>query len=509
MIDRSLCRVENWRSRFAAFKRRREITLFHRRVCLISLISLAGCTVGPDYEKPTAPVSSTFKESKGWKVATPRDGAAKGQWWEAFKDPLLNRLEQQVEVSNQTLKENEAQYRAALALIREAQAGLFPTVTGTYTATRSRGSSFSGSGSGNPYATTFTLEGAATWDLDIWGKVRRMVESDAAAAQASAADIANVKLSMQAQLATAYFNLRATDSLHLLLTRTAASFQRTLDITQNQYKAGVAAKSDVITALTQLKTTQASAISTGILRAQNEHAIAMLTGRPPAELTIPERELPGSPPRVPLTLASELLERRPDVAGAERTMQQQNAQIGATIATFYPDISLSGVFGFVGARPLPISFANEVWSIGASAAETLAAGGLTTAQVAAARANYDASVAAYRQAVLTAFQQVEDQLSNLHVLGRQKTVQDAAVSASRQAVEIDLNEYRAGTTAFTTVVAGEATLLGNEQAALSIRQSQYLDCVALIEALGGGWNSTALPDIEELKKVDLSSVVKQ
>jgi NodT family efflux transporter outer membrane factor (OMF) lipoprotein len=473
--------------------------------CIMGAVSLAACSMGSDYVTPTVTTPAAFKEARGWKLATPRDDIAKDSWWQAFKDPYLDQLERQVELSNQSLKQSEAQYRAALALIREAQAGLFPAVGATYQATRARSAN---AAANNPYTTTYTLEGTATWDLDVWGRIRRTVESDAAAAQASAADIANAKLSIQAQLATAYFNLRSADNLHSLLLQTAKEYQRTYDITQNQYNAGVAAKSDVVTALAQLKTVQAQAINATLSRAQYEHAIAMLIGKPPAEVSIPAKSLTGTPPRIPATVPSQLLERRPDIAAAERTMQQQNALIGAALGAYFPDISLSGLLGATGARPLPLTFANEFWSIGALATQPIVDGGLHSAQVEAARANYEASVAAYRQTVLTSFQQVEDQLSNGRILDAQANVQAEAVKAARQAVQIVLNEYRAGTASFTAVVTAQATLLNDEQAALTIRQNRYIASVALIQALGGGW-SQVLPDLNELRSVSVATALTQ
>ena len=478
---------------------------FRVLVCAAGALGLVGCSVGPDYVAPTAAAPVAFKEARGWKIATPRDDLAKDAWWQAFKDPYLDHLERQVELSNQSLKQSEAQYRAALALIREAQAGLFPTVGASYQATRARSANAS---SNNPYTTTYTLEGTATWDLDVWGRIRRTVESESAAAQASAADIANAKLTIQAQLATAYYNLRAADNLHSLLTQTAREYQRTYEITQNQYNAGVAAKSDVVTALAQLKTVQAQAINSTLVRAQYEHAIAILIGKPPAELSIPAKSLNGAPPRVPAMLPSQLLERRPDIAAAERTIQQQNALIGAAIAAYFPDISLSGLLGVTGARPLPVTFANEFWSIGGLATQSIVDGGLHSAQVEAARANYEASVATYRQTVLTAFQQVEDQLSNTTILERQASVQAEAVNAARQALQIVLNEYRAGTASFTAVVTAQATLLSNEQAALTIRQNRYLSAIGLIQALGGGWTQT-LPKLEDLAAVNVATALTQ
>ncbi len=501
------------RIRAAVSRSFRTVIVARGAASLCLSFALAACAVGPDYVRPDAPTPVVYKEYRGWKRATPRDDAIKGDWWSVFRDPLLSSLERQVVVSNQTLKQSEANYRQALAIIREASSGLFPIIQASYSASRgTSGGGFSsgatGGGGGGGVANTFTLEATGSWDLDVWGRIRRTVESDAASAQASAADLANATLSAQAQLASAYYNLRATDALHALLARTVADYQRTLTITQNQYNVGTSARSDVITALTQLKTTEAEMINTGVIRAQYEHAIAILIGRPPSDLTIPAGGLPASPPSVPVAVPSALLERRPDIAGAERRMQQQNALIGSAIAALYPDISLSGLFGFVGRNPLPISAASEIWSIAASATQTLADGGLHTAQVQAARATYDASVASYRQTVLTAFQQVEDQLSTLRVLGSQSKVQSEAVAAARQAVQINLNEYRAGTIAFTTVVTAQAILLGDEQTSLVLRQSRFTATVALIQALGGGWSADALPPLETLSAVDPAQIIE-
>jgi NodT family efflux transporter outer membrane factor (OMF) lipoprotein len=466
-------------------------------VCLPAL-ALAHCSVGPDYSVPSTEVPPKYKELKGWKPAQPNDAADRGEWWLVFKDPRLDRLERQIDISNQTLKASEAAYRQSLALIREARAGLFPTISADYNATRQHeGSGFARNRSVT--ANTFNPEVTASWDLDLWGRIRRTVESDAAAAQASAADLANARLSAQAQLATAYFNLQAADSLKALLDKTAGEYQRTLTITQNQYSAGTAAKADVITAQSLLLSVQAQAINVGVQRAQYEHAIAVLIGKPPAELTITTSRLGSGTPKVPATLPSSLLERRPDIAAAERQVQQQNALIGAATAAYYPSLTLSATAGFSGTRPLPFTAANEIWSLGAAAAQPVFNGGLTAAQVDAARATYDQSVATYRQTVLAGFQQVEDQLSTLRILMKQSGVQDKAVDAARQAVEIDLNQYKAGTIPFTTVVTAEANYIANEQAALTIRQNQALATVALIEALGGGWKVSSLRSIEDLE----------
>jgi NodT family efflux transporter outer membrane factor (OMF) lipoprotein len=484
---------------------------------LILALSLAECTVGPNYSPEPAPASPTFKEIKGWKVAAPSDALDRGDWWAPYRDPKLDLLIRQVEISNQTVAAAAAAYEQARAVIREAQAGLFPTLTANYSLTRTRtgplagggssgggsskgGGSGGSSGGGGTYSTTYNGQLDGAWDLDVWGKVRRQIEANTSAAQASSADLDNAKLSAQAQLATAYFNLRAADSLRELLTRTLAEYKRTLAITQNQYNAGVVSRADVITAQTQVLSTQAQLINVGVQRAAFEHSIAMLIGRPPAELTIAPHLLPGGIPKIPVVLPSTLLERRPDIAASERTMQQDNALIGVAVAAFFPDISLSGLLEYVGRHPLPFNAAHEIWSLGAAAAQPLFDGGLIAAQVDAARALYWQSVANYRQTVLTAFQQVEDELAAIHILSQQLGIEQQAVKAAREAVDVYLNQYRAGTVAFTTVVTAEAILLSDQEAELNVRQNLFVASVSLIEALGGGWDTTLLPTQKEMVK---------
>ncbi len=475
---------------------------------LILASALAGCAVGPDYVPEAAPVSPGFKELKGWKVATPGDALPRGEWWSLYRDPRLATLIKQVEISNQTVLAQAAAYEQARAIIREAQAGLLPTLTANYTATRAyngpgtgaAGTIATGAGGGS-YSSTFVPGLSGAWDLDVWGKVRRQIESNASAAQASAADLDNAKLSAQAALATAYFNLRAADSLRDLLDRTVQEYKKTLDIVENQFKAGYSVTAaDVATAEAQVLTTQAQAINVGVQRAQFEHAIAILIGRPPAELTIARQLLGSHPPAIPVAVPSSLLERRPDVAAAERTMQQQNALIGVAVAAYFPDISLSALLQWTGTKPLPFNVANEVWSLGAAGSQVLLDGGIRGAQVDAARAAYWQSVATYRQTVLTALQQVEDQLVAVRLLRQQLGIQQKAVQDARKAVEVYLNQFQAGTAPFTTVVTAEILLLSDEEAELTIRQNLYVASVSLIEALGGGWDTTLLPTRTNLEK---------
>jgi NodT family efflux transporter outer membrane factor (OMF) lipoprotein len=448
----------------------------------------------------------------------------KGAWWSVYHDPDLDRLERMVEVSNQTVKSFEAQYRNAVALVAEARAGLFPVVGISAGVNRGSGgggggssssSSFSSSGltttgggssfsGGSSFAsgpsTQYSLTGSVTWDLDVWGRIRRQVESNVAGAQVSAADLANAKLSAQATLATDYFDLRAEDGLAQLLSDTVAAYTRALQITQNQYHAGTSSSIDYVTALALLQSTQAQQIAVGVQRQQFEHAIAVLAGLPPAELTLAPGPLAAAVPVLPPGLPSTLLERRPDISAAERTMQQENELIGVQVAAFYPDISLSALGGFAGS-PLSQLFnsGNELWSLAASGTETLFEGGLRTASVAAARATYDSSVATYRQTVLTAFQQVEDALSDLRILELQGKAEAIAVDSTRKAVRATLNAYLAGTVPYTSVVTEQTLLLSDQQSALAVQQSRLVASVALIEAAGGGWSTADLPGRDKLQ----------
>ena len=501
---------------------------FSRAVACIGLsapilaLALAACAVGPDYKPAAAPVPTNFKELKGWKLAKPSDALDRGNWWSLYRDPKLDALLRQVEVSNQTVAAQAAAYEETRAVIREAQAALFPTLTATYTFTRTRrgpnisgGSGFTpsgsaigaGSGGGGIYSTTYTPELSASWDLDVWGKVRRQIEANTSAAQASKADLDNVKLSEQAMLATAYFNLRAADSLRALLSRTIVEYKKTYEVVNNQYKAGYGpsgsagiTQGDAAAAMAQVLMAQGQLLNAGVARAQYEHAIAMLIGRPPAELSIGPIELTRGIPKIPVTVPSTLLERRPDIAQAERTMQQQNALIGVAEAAFYPDISLSGTLEWIGKNPLPFSVANEIWSLGAAASQPIFNGGLLSAELDAARASYWQSVANYRQTVLTAFQGVEDELAAIRLYSQQLAVDEKAAKEERIAVDVYERQLAAGTITYTTVATAQLTLLADEEAALTARQNLFLASVLLIEDLGGTWDTTLLPTQKELEQ---------
>jgi NodT family efflux transporter outer membrane factor (OMF) lipoprotein len=478
-----------------------------RVLATLALLALVGCTVGPDYVRPPAPTSAAFKELDGWKPATPRTAASGSPWWSIYDDAVLDGLEQQVAVSNQTLQADEAAFRQASAIVAEARAGYFPTVSATGsaqrsgTSLRSNGFSTGRSSSGRVTQNLFSLTPEVAWVPDIWGRIRRTVESDVANAQASAADLAAAQLSAQATLASDYFQLRIADEQTRVLEDTLKAFQQSLDIVRNQFRAGFVAETDVATAETQLQNAQSQLIATGVQRATFEHAIAVLVGKPPAELTIARTSLGTTVPVMPPDVPSVLLERRPDIAAAERAMAAANAQIGVAEAAYYPDLTLTSTLGFTStALGNLLAASNAAWAIGASATETIFDGGLRRAQVAAARAAYDQNVATYRQTVLAAFQQVEDQLSTLRILEQQADAQALALSFARRAVQLALNQYQAGTIAYTNVVVEQTTALGDEQTALTILQQRLVASTTLVEALGGGWDRTQLPAIDAAAK---------
>ncbi len=446
-------------------------------------------------------------------MAQPLDDAPKGEWWSIYNDPLLDKLERQVVINNQTVKEYVALLEEAQATVDIARSSLFPTLSVTGTGTRSHnssGGSTTSTGttsttsttgtttsgfSGSAYATNrYSLEGAFNWDLDVWGRIRRQVESDVAAAQVSSADLTNATLTAQAMLATDYFDLRNQDSLDQLYKDTIKAYADALRITQNQYNAGTVSLANVAAAQTQLDSTVATEINVGVLRSQYEHAIAVLTGVSPAELSILPGKLAADVPVPPVVVPSLLLQRRPDIASAERKMAEQNALIGVQIAAYFPDISLSAIFGYSG-TPLGtlISASNELWSLGATATQTLFEGGLRNSEVAAARAAYRNAVATYRQTVLTAFQQVEDELSALRILERQAAAEDTAVRSAQKSLQVALNTYIAGTVPYTSVITEQTALLSAQQSALAVQQQRLVASVALVQALGGGFSTLDLP----------------
>jgi NodT family efflux transporter outer membrane factor (OMF) lipoprotein len=469
-----------------------------RFVSLVTaLAALAGCTVGPDYHRPLVSVPATWKELDGWRAAHPdADAQPKGDWWTAFHDPLLDELEPQVAVSNETVKQSLANYQAALADVRLARASLFPTLGVTGSGTRERAgasTSTTAFASRRTVNNAASLEGDVSWAPDFWGKVRRLIEESAATAQASQATLANATLSEQVTLAQAIIDLRITDANIDLLQRTVKAYAESLRVTQNQSDAGTIAPSDLITAKTQLETAQSSLIALGVSRAKYEHAIAVLVGRNPEGLDIAQGTALPALPEIPAGVPSTLLERRPDIAVAERDMAAQNAAIGVAVAAYYPTISLSGLAGF-SSSPLAglFNIANYVWSLGGSASETLFDGGARGAEVDAAKASYDAAVANYRGTVLGAFQNVEDDLSGLRILAQQQVAIDQAVKDARHGSEVALNEYQAGTVDYTTVATAQATQLNDEQTALGVTESRLIDAASLFGDLGGGWSQAQL-----------------
>ncbi|MEP7061837.1 MAG: efflux transporter outer membrane subunit [Betaproteobacteria bacterium] len=454
--------------------------------------ALAACTVGPDYVRDSTQPAPAYKESGDWKSATPADQFARGEWWRIFNDAELDRLEADATSANQDIAAAEARYRQAKALIDEARAGLFPAVG--VGASGSRGSGGSSSSSSAPgVRNQFNATVDATWEIDLWGRVRRAVEASQANAAATAADLESARLSVQSQLAFAYFSVRIADSAQRLLDRTVAAFDQSLQLTTNRYNAGVAARAEVVQADVQLKSAQAQAVDNRATRAGFEHAIAVLTGRAPAQFTLAGAEDVPAPPDIPPGVPSQLLERRPDVAAAERRMAAANAQVGVATAAFFPTLGLSASGGFASSSlSRLLSLPNRFWSIGANLAEPLFDAGLRSAQREAARAAYDETVAAYRQVVLGGFQQVEDNLATLAVLKEEATIQELAVESARRSVELTTNQYKAGIVGYLNVVAAQTIQFNNERTLVLLRGRQLQASVALVQALGGGWSSDAI-----------------
>ncbi len=471
---------------------------------LAAALALGGCKVGPNYRRPDAPVPAAFKEAQpgdtSWKPSSPQDAADRGPWWRIFDDAALDGLERQIAISNQNVKQYEAQYRASQALLREAEAQLFPTLGVSFGAQRGGGgggtasvSSAVGSGAGGTTHTEFTLEAQASWQPDLWGTIRRQVESRKAGLQVSRAALANAQLSAQATLAADYFDLRATDSLSGLLAKSVSLDERVLAITESQFRSGTATNGDVAAAQAQLLAARAQLAAVEQQRGTYEHAIAVLTGHPPSDVEIPAAPLTATVPAVPVAVPSTLLERNPSVAGAERQMQQESALIGVAVGAYFPTFNLSALGGYAG-NPLSqlVKLGNRIWSLGGTASDTLFQGGEQVAAVAGARANYDQYVAVYRQTVLTALQSVEDQLLALRVLQREAQLQGEAVQAAQRSVDVALNEFNAGTVSYTTVVTATQALIADQESELTIQQNRLVATVTLIAALGGGWDASSL-----------------
>lgn len=467
--------------------------------------ALAGCTVGPNYHQPSIPPPpAAYKElpppnppNGSWKQAQPSDALLKGKWWEVYGDPELNALEDRIEVSNQTLKAAMEQYFEAREEIRVARANYFPTLSAGPSVSRTRESYNQPNtvpSSTDYQYNTFNLQGQVSWEPDLWGTVRRSVEEARANAQASAADLANVALSLHAELAADYFEMRGLDSQQQLLNDTVKADTDYLHLTQVRFKGGIATDVDVAQAQTQLETVRAQAIDVGVARAQYEHAIATLTGQPASTFSLAADPLTLALPEVPAGVPSELLERRPDIAGAERRVDVANAQIGIAISAYYPNVQLGGSGGFEsGQAGTWIQGPSAMWSLGGSAVELLFDAGRRHALTQQARDAYDAQAANYRESVLQAFQEVEDNLAALRILHSEAQTQAAAVTAARRSLQISTKRYTGGVTTYLEVLTAQTAQLNDEQTQNNITTRQFVASVQLIKALGGGWNRSQLP----------------
>jgi NodT family efflux transporter outer membrane factor (OMF) lipoprotein len=454
---------------------------------------LSACAVGPDYQRPQTVEIAQYKEAEGWTQANPSDSLARGAWWELYGDQQLNGLIEKLNNSNQTVAQSEAQYRQAQALVRSARGAFYPSVdlslgkTRSSQGTGSSSSSLSSSSSG--IRDTYNAELGVSWEADVWGKLRRGLEADEASAQASFAELAAMRLSQQSELVQNYLQLRVIDQQKRLLEATVAAYERSLKMTQNQYRAGVSGRDAVAQAQTQLKSTQADLVDLIWQRAQFENAIAVLTGQAPADFNIAEVQTIPKLPQVPLSLPSQLLERRPDIASAERSVIAANANIGVAKAAYYPDLSLSLSGGYSSSTSQNlISLPNRFWSVGPKLALPLFDGGIRSAEVDRTEAVYDQTVAKYRQTVLDGFREVENYLVQLKVYEDEAAVRQEALDAARDSLRLTENQYKAGLIAYIDVVVVQATALSNERSVLNILQSRLIASVQLIAALGGGWD---------------------
>src|SRR5216683_1760121 len=467
----------------------------------LAVLSLAGCTVGPKYHPPAVQAPSAYKEVGDWKPAQPNDQNLGGNWWTIFQDPQLDSLEQQINVGNQNLKAAEAQFRQARAALRYNRADYYPTVTAGASASRQR---ISGR---RPPATSifdgityndFVLPFSVSYQADVWGRIRKNVESYREQAQASAADLATVNLSMHADLAIDYFQARSLDAEEQLLNSTVKQYEEALELNQSRFEGGIASEVDVEQAKTQLQTTRAAAIDVGVLRAQYEHAVAILIGKPPAEFSLPPLPLAAPPPRIPVSVPSDLLERRTDISAAERRVAAANAQIGVAKSAYYPLVNLTGSGGFESSTITTLlDGPSGLWSVGLSALGTVFDGGRRRSLNDQARAAYDFQVAAYRENVLTGFQQVEDNLAAVRILENEANVQDEAVAAARRSLELSVTRYKGGVTSYLEVTTAQTAALSNEVTQVNILGRRMASTVLLIQALGGGWDRSSLPEQPE------------
>jgi NodT family efflux transporter outer membrane factor (OMF) lipoprotein len=465
------------------------------------VVLLGGCMVGPKYTKPSVPMTPAYKETDGWKVAQPGDSLPRGQWWEIFGDPELHALAEEVAAANQNLKIAEARLRQARALVRFNRAALFPTISASAGASSVRESA------NQPFVSPSAVTGSSgdilfsldmSYEIDLWGRVRRTVAAARNEAQATAADLETARLSLQAELVMDYFELRAADAQKQLLDETVKAFEAALRLTTNRLQGGAAPKSDVAQAQTQLDTTRAQATDVTVQRAQFEHAIATLIGKPPADFSLPPRPLDTRPPDIPVGLPSQLLERRPDIAAAERRVAEANEQVGIAKAAYYPTVMLNASVGFEGSSFGNVLNASSLlWSVGASITQTIFDGGRRRATSDAARASYDATVAAYRQTTLTAFQQVEDNVAALRILEQEAQQQRRAVQSAQESLQLFTNRYRGGVDNYLQVITAQTVTLTNQRTEIDILRRRMGASVLLVKALGGGWDVATLPTSEK------------
>jgi len=450
-----------------------------------SFALLTACAVGPNYKRPAFDAAAAYKEQDGWKPSEPNDALDRGAWWEIYNDEVLNGLEKQITISNQNVLAAAASVEEARALVRQAQSSFWPQVSLNASRTRTV--------QGKSTTSTITDVGVSgNWEIDLWGRIRRQTESDRASLEASEATLAGARLAAQAELATDYFELRAQDQLQNILNDIVAAEQQSLKITENRYRVGVAAKADVVSAQTQLLSSQAQQVNAPLQRAILEHAIAVLVGQQPANFSLPSTTMRSDVPTVPAGVPSSLLERRPDVAQAERQVAASNAQIGVAISAFFPTLDITGSDDYRGNTiSRLIRTSNRVWAIGPSLALSVFDAGLRRAQVAQARAAHEVTVDNYRQTVLTSLQQVEDNITTLRVLEQQAVIEEAAVKAAREAETLTLNQYKAGTVPYSSVITAQTTRLNSEETALNVLSSRLQASVAMIQALGGGWKAPA------------------
>jgi NodT family efflux transporter outer membrane factor (OMF) lipoprotein len=466
----------------------------------LAVLPFSGCAVGPKYHPPVVPVPPAYKELGNWKAAQPNDRNLGGEWWKSFQDPQLDALELEVNVSNQNLKAAAAQYQQARAVLRYYRADYYPTVTAGPSATRTRASANAPTNSALRGTTfnDFVMPIDVSYQADVWGRVRKNVESYREQAQASAADLATINLSMHADLAIDYFQARSLDAEEQLLNSTVKQYEEALELNQSRFDGGIASEVDVEQAKTQLQTTRAAAIDVGVARAQFEHAVAILIGKPPAGFSLPPLPLSAPPPRIPVSVPSELLERRPDIAAAERRVAAANAQIGVAKSAYYPVISLTGSGGFESSGITTLlQGPSGLWSVGLSAVGTIFDVGRRRAFTDEARATYDAQVAAYRENVLTGFQQVEDSLAAVRILEHEADVQDEAVVAAQRSLDLSITRYKGGVTTYLEVITAQSAALSDQVTAVDILGRRMANTVLLIQALGGGWEKSSLPERPE------------